>query len=68
MSNISQSYLFREHNQLIILLKSAMDMMPFGDHKIVIRAYKTSLGQQVGRLNTIDEVAIRVVAIVVILS
>jgi hypothetical protein len=40
--------LFHEHNQLIILFKSAMDMMPSDDHKIVIRADKTPVGQHAG--------------------
>lgn len=55
--------LFHEHNQLIILFKSAMDMMPTDEHKIVIRADKTPVGQYAGPFNapTIDEVAIVVV-------
>ncbi|XP_054085138.1 uncharacterized protein LOC128921444 [Zeugodacus cucurbitae] len=55
--------LFHEHNQLVKLFKSAIDMMPSDDHKNVIRADKTPVGQHAGRFNapTIDEVAIIVV-------
>lgn len=55
--------LFHEHNQLIILFKTALDMMPSDNHKIVIRADKTPAGQHARRFNapTIDEVAIVVV-------
>ncbi|XP_076258517.1 uncharacterized protein LOC143195346 isoform X2 [Rhynchophorus ferrugineus] len=33
--------LFHQHNQLIILFKTALDLMPSDNHKIVIRADKT---------------------------
>jgi hypothetical protein len=36
--------LFHEHNQLIILFKSATDMMLSDDHKIFIRSDKTPVG------------------------
>ncbi|XP_050065048.1 uncharacterized protein LOC126553978 [Aphis gossypii] len=51
------------HNQLIILFKTALDLMPSDNHKIVIRADKTPAGQHTRRFNapTIDEVAIVVV-------
>ncbi|XP_076265190.1 uncharacterized protein LOC143199329 [Rhynchophorus ferrugineus] len=52
--------LFHQHNQLIILFKTALDLMPSDNHKIVIRADKTPAGQHTRRFNapTIDEVAI----------
>lgn len=55
--------LFHEHNQLVILFKTALDLMPSDSHKIVIRADKTPAGQHARRFNapTIDEVAIVVV-------
>ncbi|XP_050065299.1 uncharacterized protein LOC126554253, partial [Aphis gossypii] len=55
--------LFHQHNQLIILFKTALDLMPSDNHKIVIRADKTPTGQHTRRFNapTIDEVAIVVV-------
>ncbi|XP_076258595.1 uncharacterized protein LOC143195400 isoform X2 [Rhynchophorus ferrugineus] len=55
--------LFHQHNQLIILFKTALDLMPSDNHKIVIRADKTPAGQHTRRFNapTIDEVAIIVV-------
>lgn len=55
--------LFHEHNQLILLFKTALDLMPSDNHKIVIRADKTPAGQHARRFNapTIDEVAIVVV-------
>nr|XP_036224310.1 uncharacterized protein LOC106621587 [Bactrocera oleae] len=55
--------LFHQHNQLIILFKTALDLMPSDNHKIVIRADKTPAGQHTRRFNapTIDEVAIVVV-------
>ena len=54
---------FHEHNQLIIMFKSALDLMPSDNHKIVIGADKTPTGQHKIRFNapTIDEVAIVVV-------
>ncbi|XP_076272198.1 uncharacterized protein LOC143203777 [Rhynchophorus ferrugineus] len=55
--------LFHQHNQLIILFKTALDLMPSDNHKIAIRADKTPAGQHTRRFNapTIDEVAIVVV-------
>ncbi|XP_076251544.1 uncharacterized protein LOC143190859 [Rhynchophorus ferrugineus] len=55
--------LFHQHNQLIILFKTALDLMPSDNHKIVIRADKTPACQHTRRFNapTIDEVAIVVV-------
>lgn len=55
--------LFHEHNQLVILFKTALDLMPSDNHKIVIRADKTPAGQHARRFNvpTMDEVAIVVV-------
>ncbi|XP_076251479.1 uncharacterized protein LOC143190795 [Rhynchophorus ferrugineus] len=55
--------LFHQHNQLIILFKTALDLMPSDNHKIVIRADKTPAGQHTRRFNapTIDEIAIVVV-------
>jgi len=55
--------LFHEHNQLIILFKTALDLMPSDNYKIVIRANKTPAGKHARRFNapTIDEVAIVVV-------
>lgn len=55
--------LFHEHNQLIILFKTALDMMPSDNYKIVIKADKTPAGQHARRFNapTIDEVAVVVV-------
>ena len=44
---------FHEHNQLIIMFKSALDLMPSDNHKIVIR--ETPTGQHAP---TIDEVGI----------
>ncbi|KAL4144002.1 hypothetical protein QTP88_006247 [Uroleucon formosanum] len=55
--------LFHEHHQLIILFKTALDLMPSDNYKIVIRADKTPAGQHARHFNTptIDEVAIVVV-------
>ncbi|CAF4946666.1 unnamed protein product [Pieris macdunnoughi] len=58
--------LFHQHNQLIILFKTALDLIPSDNHKIVIRADKTPAGvdlQHTRRFNApnIDEVAIVVV-------
>ncbi|XP_050065557.1 uncharacterized protein LOC126554540 [Aphis gossypii] len=43
--------LFHQHNQLIILFKTALDLMPSDNHKIVIRADKTPAGQHTRRFN-----------------
>lgn len=55
--------LLHEHNQLVKLFKTALDMMPSDDHKIVIRADKRAAGEHERRFNapTSDEVAIVVV-------
>lgn len=55
--------LFHEHNELIKLFKTAIEQMPSDNHKIVIRADKTPVGQHARRFNapTIDEVAIVIV-------
>lgn len=52
--------LFHQHNQLVTLFKTALDLMPTDNHKIVIRADKTPVGEHTRRFNapTIDEVAI----------
>lgn len=52
-----------EHNELIRLFKIALDRMPSDNHRIVIRADKTPMGQHARRFNapTIDEVAIVIV-------
>lgn len=57
-----QSFL-HQHNELVRLFKTALDRMPSDDHKIVIRADKTPLGEHARRFNapTIDEVAIVIV-------
>lgn len=54
---------FHQHNELVKLFKIALDQMPTDDHKIIIRADKTPLGQHARRFNapTIDEVAIVIV-------
>lgn len=54
---------FHQHNELVALFKTALDRMPSDNHKIVIRADKTPIGQHARRFNapTIDEVAIVVV-------
>lgn len=55
--------LFHEHNELVRLFRIALDRMPSDNHKIVIRADKTPVGQHARRFNapTIDDVAIVVV-------
>lgn len=55
--------LLHEHNELVKLFKTALDMMPSDDHKIVIRADKRPLGTHARQFNapTINEVAIVVV-------
>lgn len=52
-----------EHNELIKLFKTAIEQMPSDNHKIVIRADKTPVGQHARRFNapTIDEVVIVIV-------
>lgn len=54
---------FHQHNELIRLFKTALDIMPSDDHKIVIRADKTPFGEHARRFNapTIDEVSIVIV-------
>ncbi|VEN61445.1 unnamed protein product, partial [Callosobruchus maculatus] len=54
---------FHQHNALVALFTTALDRMPSDNHKIVIRADKTPVGQHTRRFNapTIDEVAIVVV-------
>ena len=53
-------HLFHENNKLVLLFKTAVDLMPTGTHKIVIFADKMPPGQHVGIYNapTIDELAI----------
>lgn len=55
--------LLHEHNQLVKLFKTALEMMPSDDHKIVIRADKRPAGEHERRFNapTLNEVAIVVV-------
>ncbi|XP_046868525.1 uncharacterized protein LOC124460977 [Drosophila willistoni] len=54
---------FHQHNELVKLFKNALDQMPTDDHKIIIRADRTPLGQHARRFNapTIVEVAIVIV-------
>lgn len=54
---------FHQHNELVRLFRTALDRMPSDDHKIVIRADKTPLGEHARRFNapTIAEVAIVIV-------
>lgn len=55
--------LLHEHNQLVQLFKTALEMMPSDDHKIVIRADKRPAGEHERRFNApmLNEVAIVVV-------
>jgi len=55
--------LLHEHNQLVTLFKTALEMMPSDDHKIVIRADKRPAGEHERRYNApmLNEVAIVVV-------
>lgn len=55
--------LLHEHNELVKLFKTALDMMPSDDYKIVIRADKTPFGEQERRFNapTLNEVAVVIV-------
>ncbi|XP_041448583.1 uncharacterized protein LOC111068967 isoform X2 [Drosophila obscura] len=55
--------MFHEHNELVQVFKTSLDRMPSDDHKIVIRADKTPVGEHARRLNaqTVDEVAIFIV-------
>lgn len=55
--------LLHEDNQLVKLFKTALEMMPSDDHKIVIRADKRPAGEHERRFNapTLNEVAIVVV-------
>lgn len=43
--------LLHEHNQLIRLFKTALEMMPSDNHKIVIRADKRPAGEHERRFN-----------------
>ncbi|KAE9525651.1 hypothetical protein AGLY_014178 [Aphis glycines] len=54
---------FHQHNGLVQLFKTALDLMPSDNHRIVIRADKTPFGEYARRFNapTIDEVAIVIV-------
>lgn len=54
---------FHQHNGLVQLFKTALDLMPSDNHRIVIRADKTPFGEHARRFNapTIDEVAIVIV-------
>lgn len=55
--------LLHDQNQLVKLFKTALEMMPSDDHKIVIKADKTPVGEHERRFNapTLNEVAIVVV-------
>lgn len=55
--------LLHEHNELVTLFKTALEMMTSDDHKIVIKADKTPAGEHERRFNapTLNEVAIVVV-------
>jgi len=54
---------FHQHNGLVQLFKTALDLMPSDNHRIVIRADKTPFGEHARRFNAlnIDEVAIVIV-------
>lgn len=56
-------HLLHENNQLVKLFKTALEMMPSDDHKIVIRADKRPAGEHERRFNApmLNEVAIVVV-------
>ncbi|UYV81643.1 hypothetical protein LAZ67_20001774 [Cordylochernes scorpioides] len=55
--------LFKQHNELIKLFKTAIEQMPSDDYKVIIKADKTPIGQHRRQFNapTIDEVAIVIV-------
>ncbi|KAF2891841.1 hypothetical protein ILUMI_14332, partial [Ignelater luminosus] len=55
--------LLHTHNQLVQLFKTALEMMPSDDHKIVIRADKRPAGEHERRFNVpmLNEVAIVIV-------
>lgn len=55
--------LFHQHNELVKLFKTALEEMPSDNHKIVIKADKTPVGEHSRRFNapTINEVAIVIV-------
>ncbi|GFY30144.1 helitron_like_N domain-containing protein, partial [Trichonephila clavipes] len=55
--------LFDQHNELVRLLKTAIQRMPADDYAVVIRAEKRPVGQHERQFNapTIDEVAIVIV-------
>lgn len=54
---------FHQHNELVALFKTAEERMPSDNHRIIIRADKTPIGEHARRFNapTIDEVAIVIV-------
>ncbi|GBM87980.1 hypothetical protein AVEN_91934-1 [Araneus ventricosus] len=56
----SLQQLFLGHNQFNKLFKTAIELMPFDDYRIVIRADKTSVGEHTRRFKVpiIDELAI----------
>ena len=49
-----------QYNELIALLKTALDRVPSDNHKIIIRADKTPAGEHARRFNapTIDELVV----------
>ncbi|XP_022218465.2 uncharacterized protein LOC111071439 [Drosophila obscura] len=55
--------MFHEHYELVQVFKTSLDRMPSDDHKIVIRADKTPVGEHARRFNAqkVDEVAIVIV-------
>lgn len=52
-----------EHNELVRVFKTALDQMPSDDHRILIKADRTPIGEHVRRFNapTVGEVAIVIV-------
>ena len=55
--------LLHDQNQLVVLFKTSLEMMPSDDHRIVIRADKRPAGEHERRYNapTMNEIAILVV-------
>lgn len=55
--------LLHEHNELVRLFKTALDIMPSDDHKLIIRADKRPTGGHARQFNvpTINEVAMVIV-------
>lgn len=55
--------MFHEQNELVRLFRTALDRMPSDNHRVVIRADKTPIGEHARRFNapTIDDVAIVIV-------